>query len=279
MIIILLLLLNFSLFAEIKAVEPIAFYSEEIDTLAAKLEERNIPREWLLENISREGFKLYPNVEKYFTNMSEHRVSRGEITISDYKQHFGVNRKIELGKNFIEKYRDILLEVEARNGIHFELVTAIIGMETNFAEDRQRGSFYVFDTLVTQYLLLPQRQRFAVNELAALYRFQKLIARDIEYFIGSFAGASGWGQFIPTSMEAYFLSAENKPETIDIYSVEDTLFSIENYLFEHRLNKNTISSEQHRRNAVFAYNRSEAYVQAVLFMYDEFIKLRVNRQD
>lgn len=247
-------------------------YGSKLTELANRLEERGIHKEWFWEQVERDNFTFYANMENYFFNMTEHRFDRGEIDLSDYKQHFGVERKIRLGRTFIAEHQDLLREIQARNGIEYELVVAIIGMETNFAEQRQRGNFYVFDSLVSQYLLLPRRENFAVNQLVALNLFMERIGRDTDYFIGSFAGASGWAQFIPVSLNSFFISYDGIDENIDIYSIEDNLVSIENYLYQHGLREDTIQSERNRRNAVFSYNRNEAYVQAVLYIYEELKK-------
>ncbi len=252
--------------------EPIEEYSNQLQELMTDLQERDVPQEWFLSNLERDNFTFYPRVEHFFNNMAENRVRRGEISVLDYKNFFGIEEKIRKGLIFIEEHYDILSEVQKINGIDFELVVSILGMETNFAQERQRGNFYVFDTLVSQYILLSNRRRFAVNELSALYRFSEKIDKDIDYFIGSFAGASGWGQFIPTSLEYYFKSIDGVDKNTDIFSIEDTLVSIDNYLALHRLNKNTMDSHEHRYNAVYAYNHSDAYVQAVLYMYKQLKK-------
>ncbi|MBW6516396.1 MAG: lytic murein transglycosylase [Candidatus Cloacimonetes bacterium] len=244
-------------------------YAPKLTELASRLEERGIPKEWFWEQIERENFQFHANMENYFLNMAEHRFDRGEITVTDYKQHFGVERKIRLGRIFIEENKELLSQIKTRNGIDYEIMVAILGMETNFAEQRQRGNFYVFDALVSQYLLIPRRENYAVNQFVALYIFMDKINRDTDYFIGSFAGASGWGQFIPASLNSFFISFDGVDEHIDIFSIEDNLASIENYLHQHGLRESTMQSEQHRRNAVFAYNRNEAYVQAVLYIYEE----------
>ena len=250
----------------------LAEHGAKLAELCGRLVERGVSKDWFWENFVRDTFRFHPNMPNYFTNMVEHRVARGEITVTDYKEHFGVERKIRLGRTFIENNLDLLLQIEARNGIHYEIVVAILGMETNFAQERQRGNFYVFDSLVSQYLLVPRRENYAVNQLVALNTFMEKTGRDTDYFIGSFAGASGWGQFIPASLNSFFVSFDGEDENIDIFSIEDNLASIENYLFQHGLRGETMSSESNRRNAVFAYNRSDAYVQAVLYIYEELRK-------
>jgi len=252
--------------------EFMAAHGAKLAELAERLESRGLPDDWFWENFVRDGFRFHASMENYFTNMTEHRYDRGEIDLMDYKKHFGVERKIELGCSFIERHRDLLQQIEERNGIDYEIVVAILGMETNFAEQRQRGNFNVFDALVSQYLLVPRRENFAVNQLVGLHTFMEKTGHEIDYFVGSFAGASGWGQFIPTSLNSFFVSFDGDDTHIDIFSIEDNLASIENYLYQHGLNRSTMDSEKNRRNAVFAYNRNDAYVQAVLYIYEELKK-------
>jgi hypothetical protein len=247
----------------------ITIQSNKLTELANRLEERDVPQEWFWQQVQRENFQFYEKMDELFTNLIEHRYSRGEIDLDDYKNHFNVQRRAETGKRFIKEHQHLLDSVQARNGIDYELIVAILGMETNFAQQRNRGNYYVFDALVSQYLLIPRRESFAVNQLASLYNFIEKTELDVDYFVGSFAGASGWAQFIPTSLDSFFISADGNNRNIDIFSIEDTLVSIENYLLKHGLKKATMSSESHLHRAIFAYNRSEAYVQAVLHLYRE----------
>ena len=53
------------------------------------------------------------------------------------------------------------------------------------------------------------------------------------------------------------------------FSIEDTVLSVENYLYKHQLSKANINDEDSRYNAVFAYNHSDNYVETVLSIYDQ----------
>lgn len=263
----------------IKVIPRLRFYIEEeywekIEELNRVLISRGVPENWLADNINHEKFKIYHSVSRHFTSMPEHRVSRGERSQDWYMRHFGVDAKIRRGADFRKQHIKTLQAAEKRHGIHYELLMAIMAIESDYANPRWRGNFYTFGTLVSQYLLIPRRQRFATNELVALYRFSDKTEKDVYHFIGSFAGAAGWGQFIPTSMNAYFINANDNFREVDIFSVEDTIHSISNYLNKHGLSGRNISNEKALYNAVFAYNHSDAYVQAVLHIYRELYKQR-----
>ena len=92
--------------------------------------------------------------------------------------------------------------------------------------------------------------------------------------MGSFLGASGFAQFMPSSLMNCFINSNFNDDDIDIYSVEDTIFSIQNYLYMNKLNKLNINIYESRYYSVFRYNPSKAYVDAVLMIYDELRKFR-----
>ncbi len=253
--------------------ESIPDYRSTIDSLRTVLIEKDIPPQWFDDLVAHENFKVYPSMNEYFERMAEHRVDhKQEKTFDWYLEFFGVPRKLEKARKFIEENRDVLERAEKRNGVHYELVVAILGMETNFAQNRHRGNFHTFNTLVSQYVLMPRRRNFAVREIVSLYQFSQRTERDIWEFIGSFAGAAGWGQFIPSSMQSFFIDSNGDEKDVDIFSLDDNIFSIENYLNKHGLNRKTIDKRQARYDAVYAYNHSDAYVRAVLYMYEHMKK-------
>lgn len=249
-------------------------YLELVEELNARLVALGVPNGWLARYINHPDFRIYQSMVRLFTSMPEHQVGRGERDQDWYMRHFGVDQKVVKGATFREAHIEALMEAERRFGIRYELIMALLAMETDYANPRWRGTFYTFPALVSQYLLLPRRQRFATNELKALYDFTKKTDTEVYYYIGSYAGAAGWGQFIPSSMNAFYVSATGSSNQIDIYNIDDTIHSIANYLRKHGLNRDNMDNYQARYNAVFAYNRSDAYVKAVLYIYDKLYAQR-----
>jgi len=76
------------------------------------------------------------------------------------------------------------------------------------------------------------------------------------------------GQFIPSSLLAFFIDANAVPEDTDPFSIEDTILSVGNYLYKHNLSGKNIDDYDARYKAVFAYNHSDVYAKAVLFIYN-----------
>lgn len=253
-------------------------FTEKIKKLNDELYIRGVDRSWLDTNMNNEKFRIYFEMDKRFKNSPERKVRNNIKDFAWYKKVFDLDKKILNAAKFMLKNKSKLLRVEEKSGIHHELITAIIGMETNYANKSQRGNFYAFNALVTQYLLMHGREYFAVRELASLYYISEKINKDVFYFIGSYAGACGWAQFIPSSLNNFFIDYNNNDDDLDIYSIEDCIASIENYFYNHGLNSSNIEDYQSRYNAVYKYNRSDAYAKAVLYIYDELRRKKICRR-
>jgi len=239
----------------------------KIEELKNHLIMNGVPGEWFDEQIQNETFRIHPNIDQYFQKSAEKKTDHDKKhDISWYFARIGVNAKIEKGKPFIADRLELFQRAEAKHGIHKELI-AIIGIETNFADHQQRGKFYAFNSLMSQYIFT-NRTKFAVREITALYKFSLKTGHPPQYFTSSYAGAIGWGQFIPSSLQAFFIDTNGVNEDTDPFCIEDTIFSVENYLFRHNLSRKNIDNYNARYKAVFAYNHSNVYVQAVFFIYD-----------
>lgn len=257
-------------------ISAVAEFQEPLDPFAlvkaSRLKQRlvinGVPEKWFDEQLQHETFQIHSTIDLYFHKSAEKQVDYDKKRdASWYFTQLGVDDKIEKGKRFIEDHNDIFKKAEAKHGIHRELIAAIVGIETNFANQHQRGTFYAFNSLVSQYIFT-NRKKFAVREITALYKFSRMTRRSPQYFTSSYAGAIGWGQFIPSSLVAFFIDSNGIHEDTDTFCLEDTIFSVENYLYKHKLSEKNIDNYNARYKAVFAYNNSDVYVKAVLFIYD-----------
>jgi membrane-bound lytic murein transglycosylase B len=240
----------------------------KIKELKQHLIMNGVPGEWFDEQIQNETFRIHSNIGQYFQKSAEKQTDHDKkYDVAWYFARIGVDAKIEKGKPFIEKHIEIFNRAEAKHGIHKELIAAIIGIETNFADRQQRGKFYAFNSLVSQYIFT-NRTKFAVREITALYKFSLKTGHTSQYFTSSYAGAIGWGQFIPSSLLAFFIDSNGIDDDIDPFSIDDTIFSVENYLYKNNLTGENIDDYDSKYKAVFAYNHSDVYVKAVLYIYD-----------
>jgi membrane-bound lytic murein transglycosylase B len=247
---------------------PESVFHVKIKELKQQLIMNGVPGEWFDKQMQDETFQIHSNINQYFQKSAEKQTDHDKkYDASWYFTRIGVDAKIEKGKPFIEKHIVMFNRAEARHGIHKELIAAIIGIETNFADQQQRGKFYAFNSLVSQYIFT-NRIKFAVREITALYNFSQMTGHPPQYFTSSYAGAIGWGQFIPSSLLAFFIDSNNLDDDIDPFSIEDTIFSVENYLYKNKLSAENIGDYDSKYKAVFAYNHSDVYVKAVLYIYD-----------
>ncbi len=114
-----------------------------------------------------------------------------------------------------------------------------------------------------------KRGDWALNELAALMTYALANGHDPTTFPGSVYGAVGWGQFMPSNILKFGVSAKGSGR-VDIFNKEDAAFSIGNYLKGHGWRGEKVNSmaEDERREVIMKYNKSGVYVNTVLYVAD-----------
>ena len=156
-----------------------------------------------------------------------------ERTLSwgEYRGIFLDRARLENGKIFMKDNVLDLAKVETDFGIPPEIVTAIIGVETRYG--KIMGSYRVIDSLATLAFYYPPRSSFFKKELAEFF----LMAREENFKIhalkGSYAGAMGMGQFIPSSFRRYAIDLDLDGNRNLWEKPSDSIGSIGNYLYEH----------------------------------------------
>jgi len=145
-----------------------------------------------------------------------------------YSPHFLTQKSIEKGRMKLVEYKDTLDRVEKEIGVDREIVVAIWGVETRYGANQ--GSYSVLQTLNTLFDAYPRRSKFFRKQLVHFLVLCKENGVDPKTIKGSYAGAFGQTQFIPSSFRAYAVSFDGD-EKRDVWnSVPDVLASIANYL-------------------------------------------------
>jgi len=152
-------------------------------------------------------------------------------TWDDYKAIFIKKKRITDGKKFIKENINTLERAEAEFGVPKEIITAILGVETNFGGNM--GSFRVIDSLTTLGFDDPRRSKFFRSELIQFFLLTRENDIDILKTKGSYAGAMGYSQFISSSYRAYAIDYDGDGYVDLFNSVEDAIGSIANYLKRH----------------------------------------------
>jgi membrane-bound lytic murein transglycosylase B len=134
-----------------------------------------------------------------------------------------IKRAIAASKKW---HRELAL-IEAKFGVPPEIVLAVLGMETDFAPPK--GNLYVVRSLATLAALGRPASSFSDELIAALQMLQRGIAKTA--LQGSWAGAMGYPQFLPSAYLKYAIRFDATDSGADIWtSVPDSLASIANFL-------------------------------------------------
>lgn len=149
---------------------------------------------------------------------------------SDYQDIFLTNARIAQGKEFFRKHQDILLQAEQEYGVDPYVITAIIGVETFYGT--RQGNYRVLDSLATLAFDYPQRPLFW-RELKAFFALMEAEGLDPASIKGSYAGAMGYGQFIPTSFLNFAVDADQDGKRDLWDNPKDAIFSVANYFKKH----------------------------------------------
>jgi membrane-bound lytic murein transglycosylase B len=148
-----------------------------------------------------------------------------------YKNLFLTPQRLQSGLDFWAANKKTLDQVSKRYGVPPEIIVAILGVETLYGE--RQGDHQVLNALATLAFNYPKRAPFFTKELKEyllLCRENKLPA---SYYKGSYAGAIGKPQFMPSSYRYYAVDFNNKGSRDLVGNNEDVIASIANYFHKH----------------------------------------------
>lgn len=159
------------------------------------------------------------------------RPAEKTLTWAGYRKIFVTDTRIQQGVQFWQENEEILTKAEQEYGVPAEVIVAIIGVETRYG--RNKGKFRVIDALSTLAFDYPRRSKFFRKELKEFLLLAREQKQDPLVLTGSYAGAMGYGQFIPSSYRAYAVDYD-KDEFADIWdNTTDAIGSVANYFKRH----------------------------------------------
>lgn len=153
-----------------------------------------------------------------------------------YRKIFLTEDRVTKGKAFIKKYQAKFDRAEEAYGVPAHIVAAIIGVETKYGLNK--GSYRVLDALSTLAFDYPPRSKFFKSELEQvllLAKEQGFKALDLK---GSYAGAMGYGQFIPSSYRHYAVDFDGDDIADILNNPVDAIGSVANYFKMHKWQEN-----------------------------------------
>ncbi len=214
----------------------------------------------------------------------------GYLKKPDYTPHYN-ERAQKKSRDFLKNNLALLQRAEDKYGVPKEVITSVLWIET------RHGGYLGYNHVVSVYLSTAmanepeyvkmnieslkdkfdgsaeelkklekkikarakKKSNWAVSQLLALEKMEKISPIDIFELEGSWAGAFGMSQFLPDSYIRWAADG-NYDGQINLFEVEDAVFSVANYLKVNGWG----NTEKEQRKAIFHYNNSSAYVDAVL---------------
>jgi membrane-bound lytic murein transglycosylase B len=153
---------------------------------------------------------------------------------SEYRPIFITERRIREGTEFWLAHRQALDQASIRSGVAPEYLAAILGVETYYG--RLTGSYRVLDALATLAFDYPARAKFFRDELEQFLLLSRDAGLDPLTVKGSYAGAMGAPQFMPSNVRRYAVDAEADGHINLWTDWLDVCASVGNYLKEHGWN-------------------------------------------
>lgn len=205
-------------------------YRSRKDAMAfadALSQQHGLDRAWVRQTIGNARF--IPAIQKQMQPAGHGFVKNWNV----YRSRFIEPLRIETGTTFWLNNADTLARAEQEYGVPPEIIVGIIGVETIYG--RHMGSYRVIDALATLAFDFPKsaerdRSPFFQDELAQFLLLQRQAGLDVASVKGSYAGAIGLGQFMPSSWIKYAVDYDGDGK-IDLRgSAADAIGSIASFL-------------------------------------------------
>lgn len=147
-----------------------------------------------------------------------------------YRSKFITPDNIANGVAFWNQYKGVLQRAYETYGVPPEIIVGIIGVETRWG--RVMGKTRILDALATLAFNYPRRADYFASELDVFLEMARKEGTDPTKMKGSFAGAMGYGQFMPAAYKSYAVDF-NGDGHINLWDPEDAIGSVAHYFSEH----------------------------------------------
>ena len=199
------------------------------DDLAAR---RDLDRQWVRQAIGQA--RLLPQVPRLMLPPARGTAKNWNV----YRSRFIDPIRIRAGVRFWQEHQGALERAEREYGVPAEIIVGIIGVETIYGQ--QMGTFRVMDALATLAFDFPaahprakERTEFFRRELEQFLSLTNRSNTDPFAFKGSYAGAMGLGQFMPSSWVRYAIDFDGDGRVDLFNSPVDAIGSVANYFIGH----------------------------------------------
>ena len=217
-----------------------------LNKLVEHFESKGIDIQPLLDD---HRFSLVDDITSKFTRAVEIKIE----TFEDYQKAINYDRKKNKISFFYSEYHQELKAAEAEYGIPKEVIIGILAVESEFG--RYKGSYNPFNAYVSMYVE-EYRTKWTLQQLEELIKFANTKEMDVLDMKSSYAGAMSYAQFIPWSLNRYWVGS-------DLYHMPDNINSVANYLAHYKEVTGSLNK------SILRYNPSSMYQKAVLALAEE----------
>jgi membrane-bound lytic murein transglycosylase B len=272
------------------AVERSKTLAERFEPVIRMLVERGYPERWLRQRFADKRTVFIPKL----TKVSPRRRTGGGESSSAYRW-VNTDESARACTTFIATYRDILDSAERRFGVEPEMIAALMRTETQHG--KVTGDYHVFSVFASTALLAQpdvlganlanasatlsehdadsseiveqaeyirarskKKAKWALDELANLLTIDRQGKADAMGIYGSWAGAFGWTQFLPSSYLRRAVDGDGDGK-IDLFNPVDAIHSVANYLKSAGYVRGNL---RRMRKALYNYNNSTPYVTSIM---------------
>ncbi len=192
-----------------------------VDDVVAR---HDLDRNWVQEVIAGAEYK-----QSIIDAIS--RPAEKALEWKQYRKIFLQPERVRGGVAFWQQHRDALARAERQYRVPAEIIVAIIGVETKFG--RIMGNYRVIDALATLAFDYPPRSPFFAGQLEQYLLLVREQRFDPFALKGSYAGAMGYGQFIPGSYRHFAVDFDGDGVADILDNPVDAIGSVANYFAEH----------------------------------------------
>lgn len=155
-----------------------------------------------------------------------------------YQAIFITPQRINQGIIFWNEHAETLAKIQEKDGVPASIIVAIIGVETSYGQNQ--GNYRVIDTLATLAFDYPQRADFFQSELKNYLLLVRENHFDATSILGSYAGAIGQAQFMPSSYRNYAIDYRNTGSKDLRHDSDDVIASVGNYFKQFGWQRNAL---------------------------------------